>query len=122
MAKKDSNKSQQDVSKKTDSERTKALDAALLQIEKQFGKGAVMRLGEQASMVVDAVPTGALTLDLALGVGGLPKGRIIEIYGPESSGKTTVALHVVAESHHAVAKGIVAVEHQEQAPGRIDNI
>ncbi|MBR2750327.1 MAG: recombinase RecA [Clostridiales bacterium] len=98
MAKKDSNKSQQDVSKKTDSERTKALDAALLQIEKQFGKGAVMRLGEQASMVVDAVPTGALTLDLALGVGGLPKGRIIEIYGPESSGKTTVALHVVAES------------------------
>ena len=98
MAKKDSNKSIQDVSKKVDSERTKALDAALMQIEKQFGKGAVMRLGEQASMVVDAVPTGALTLDLALGVGGLPKGRIIEIYGPESSGKTTVALHVVAES------------------------
>ncbi|MBR3033284.1 MAG: recombinase RecA [Clostridiales bacterium] len=98
MAKKDSNKSTQDVSRKVDSERAKALDAALMQIEKQFGKGAVMRLGEQTGMVVDVVPTGALTLDLALGVGGLPKGRIIEIYGPESSGKTTVALHVVAES------------------------
>jgi len=98
MAKKDSNKSTQDVSKKVDSERAKALDAALLQIEKQFGKGAVMRLGEQAGMVVDVIPTGALTLDIALGVGGVPKGRIIEIYGPESSGKTTVALHVVAES------------------------
>ena len=96
MAKKDSNKSTQDVSKKV--ERAKALDAALMQIEKQFGKGAVMRLGEQTGMVVDVVPTGALTLDIALGVGGLPKGRIIEIYGPESSGKTTVALHVVAES------------------------
>ena len=98
MAKKDSNKSQQDVSKKNDNERAKALDAALMQIEKQFGKGAVMRLGEQTGMVVDVIPTGALTLDLALGVGGLPKGRIIEVYGPESSGKTTVALHVVAES------------------------
>ncbi len=98
MAKKDSGKSAQDVSKKVDSERAKALDAALAQIEKQFGKGAVMRLGEQTGMVVDVIPTGALTLDLALGVGGLPKGRIIEIYGPESSGKTTVALHVVAES------------------------
>ncbi|MBP5186256.1 MAG: recombinase RecA [Clostridiales bacterium] len=98
MAKKDSNKSTQDVSKKIDSERAKALDAALMQIEKQFGKGAVMRLGEQTGMAVDVIPTGALTLDLALGVGGLPKGRIIEIYGPESSGKTTVALHVVAES------------------------
>ncbi len=98
MAKKDSNKSTQDVSKKVDSERAKALDAALMQIEKQFGKGAVMRLGEQTGMVVDVIPTGALTLDLALGVGGLPKGRIIEIYGPESSGKTTVALHVVAEA------------------------
>ena len=98
MAKKDSNKSTQDVSKKVDSERAKALDAALMQIEKQFGKGAVMRLGEQTGMVVDSIPTGALTLDIALGVGGVPKGRIIEIYGPESSGKTTVALHVVAES------------------------
>ncbi len=98
MAKKESGKSIQDVSKKGDSERAKALDAALMQIEKQFGKGAVMRLGEQTGMVVDVIPTGALTLDLALGVGGLPKGRIIEVYGPESSGKTTVALHVVAES------------------------
>jgi len=74
------------------------LDAALMQIEKQFGKGAVMKLGEQTGMAVDVIPTGALTLDMALGVGGVPKGRVVEIYGPESSGKTTVALHIVAES------------------------
>ena len=79
-------------------ERLKALDAALSQIEKQFGKGSVMKLGDQsAHMNVEAVPTGCLSLDIALGVGGIPKGRIIEIYGPESSGKTTVALHMVAE-------------------------
>ena len=91
-------KSAQNVEQKVDSERVRALDAALLQIEKQFGKGAVMKLGERANMAIEAVPTGALTLDLALGVGGVPKGRIIEIYGPESSGKTTVALHIVAEA------------------------
>jgi recombination protein RecA len=81
-----------------DSDRSRALDAALLQIEKQFGKGAVMKLGERSEMVIDVIPTGALTLDLALGVGGVPKGRVVEIYGPESSGKTTVALHIVAEA------------------------
>ena len=86
---------------KIDSDRARALDAALMQIEKQFGKGAVMKLGERAGMVIDVIPTGALTLDLALGVGGVPKGRVIEIYGPESSGKTTVALHIVAESQKA---------------------
>jgi recombination protein RecA len=86
---------------KIDSDRARALDAALMQIEKQFGKGAVMKLGERANMVIDVIPTGALTLDLALGVGGVPKGRVIEIYGPESSGKTTVALHIVAESQKA---------------------
>lgn len=86
---------------KHDADRARALDAALLQIEKQFGKGAVMKLGERTEMVIDVVPTGALTLDLALGVGGVPKGRVIEIYGPESSGKTTVALHIVAESQKA---------------------
>lgn len=79
-------------------EKMKALDAALTQIEKQYGKGSVMKLGDQsANMGIDVVPTGSLSLDLALGLGGMPRGRIIEIYGPESSGKTTVALHVVAE-------------------------
>lgn len=79
-------------------DKKKALDTALSQIEKQFGKGAVMCLGEQQHMVVDAISTGSLTLDIALGIGGLPRGRIIEIYGPESSGKTTLALHCVAEA------------------------
>lgn len=78
-------------------DKKKALETALQQIEKNFGKGTVMRLGDKAEMNVDVIPTGSLTLDLALGVGGLPKGRIIEIYGPESSGKTTLALHVLAE-------------------------
>ena len=81
-----------------DRDKKEALDAALLQIEKNFGKGSVMKLGERAHMQVEALPTGALSLDYALGIGGLPKGRIIEIYGPESSGKTTVALHVIAEA------------------------
>ena len=79
-------------------DKKKALETALSQIEKNFGKGTVMRLGDKAEMNVDAIPTGSLTLDLALGVGGLPKGRIVEIYGPESSGKTTLALHVLAET------------------------
>ena len=79
-------------------EKQKALEAALGQIEKQYGKGSIMKLGEQeANMQVEAIPTGSLSLDIALGVGGVPKGRIVEIYGPESSGKTTVALHMVAE-------------------------
>ena len=79
-------------------DKTKALDAALSQIERAFGKGSIMRLGQKTSMEIEAIPTGSLSLDIALGVGGLPKGRIIEIYGPESSGKTTLALHVVAEA------------------------
>lgn len=79
-------------------EKEKALETAITQIEKQFGKGSVMRLGEKREMNVSCISTGSLTLDLALGVGGLPRGRIIEMYGPESSGKTTVALHVVAEA------------------------
>ncbi|MBR6050328.1 MAG: recombinase RecA [Clostridia bacterium] len=78
-------------------EKKKALQAAISQIEKDFGKGTIMRLGENARMNVEAVPTGSLTLDLALGIGGVPRGRIVEIFGPESSGKTTVALHIVAE-------------------------
>lgn len=79
-------------------DKLKALDAAIAHIEKQYGKGSVMKLGDNtANMDVETVPTGALSLDLALGLGGVPKGRIIEIYGPESSGKTTVTLHMVAE-------------------------
>lgn len=79
-------------------EKKKALDLALSQIEKNFGKGSVMKLGEYKAMGVEAIPTGALSLDMALGIGGLPRGRIVEIYGPESSGKTTLALHVIAEA------------------------
>lgn len=79
-------------------DKNKALETALSQIEKQFGKGAVMRLGQSEAMQVDSISTGSLSLDLALGIGGLPRGRIIEIYGPESSGKTTLALHCVAEA------------------------
>ena len=79
-------------------EREKALDMALGQIEKQFGKGAIMRMGAEDHVKIAAIPTGALSLDLALGIGGLPRGRVVEIYGPESSGKTTVALHAIAEA------------------------
>ncbi len=80
------------------SDKTKALDSALSQIERQFGKGTVMRLGQQAHVSVDVIPSGSLALDAALGVGGYPRGRVVEIYGPESSGKTTLALHAVAEA------------------------
>ena len=78
-------------------EKAKALETALAQIKKQFGEGAVMRLGQDSALNVEAIPTGSLSLDLALGIGGLPRGRIIEVYGPESSGKTTLALHCIAE-------------------------
>ncbi len=80
------------------SEKMKALEAALGQIEKQFGKGSVMKLGDYTAMNVEAIPTGALSLDIALGIGGIPRGRIIEVFGPESSGKTTIALHMIAEA------------------------
>ncbi len=79
-------------------EKEKALELAIAQIEKQFGKGSIMKLGENAKLNIEAIPTGALPLDIATGIGGVPKGRIIEIFGPESSGKTTVALHIVAEA------------------------
>jgi len=81
-----------------DKERTKALDNALTQIEKDFGKGSIMRLGERGSSTIDAIPTGAISLDAALGVGGMPRGRVVEIFGPESSGKTTLALEVIAQA------------------------
>lgn len=94
------------------SDKQKALATALSQIEKQFGKGAVMKLGQQSALNVEAIPTGSLSLDLALGIGGVPRGRIIEIFGPESSGKTTVALHIVAEAQKAGGEAVfIDVEH-----------
>jgi recombination protein RecA len=84
--------------KDLDTDRQKALDAALAQIDRAFGKGSAMKLGQKETMEVETISTGSLGLDIALGVGGLPKGRVIEVYGPESSGKTTLALHVLAEA------------------------
>mgnify|MGYP000776774100 FL=1 len=93
-------------------DKEKALETALRQIEKQFGKGAVMRLGQNPAMQIDAISTGSLTLDMALGIGGLPRGRITEIYGPESSGKTTLALHCIAEAQKAGGTAaFIDVEH-----------
>ncbi|HRW78831.1 MAG TPA: ATPase domain-containing protein, partial [Candidatus Sabulitectum sp.] len=81
--------------------RKKALDAAFLQIQKKFGTGSIMKLGEAPEMKVDTFPTGSISLDLALGVGGVPRGRVIEVFGPESSGKTTLALHMLANAQKA---------------------
>ena len=93
-------------------DKLKALDAALSQIEKQYGKGSVMKLGDTSHMQVETVPTGSLSLDIALGAGGVPKGRVVEIYGPESSGKTTVALHMVAEvQKRGGIAGFIDAEH-----------
>ncbi len=93
-------------------DRRKALETALTQIERQFGKGAVMKLGQDSILNVEAISTGSLSLDLALGIGGLPRGRIVEIYGPESSGKTTVALHVAAQAQKAGGEAVfIDVEH-----------
>jgi recombination protein RecA len=94
-------------------DKEKALEAALIQIERQFGKGSVMRLGEEARVPIEVIPTGAISLDVALGIGGYPRGRIIEVYGPESSGKTTVALHAVANAQKA--GGIAAFIDAEHA-------
>jgi recombination protein RecA len=94
-------------------DKSKALEAALLQIERQFGKGSVMRLGEETRTPVEVIPTGSIALDVALGIGGLPRGRVVEIYGPESSGKTTVALHAIANAQKA--GGIAAFIDAEHA-------
>ena len=113
MAKNQNNNTVVPATKKTEPEAKKdALATALAQIEKQFGKGAVMKLGDNASMQVDAISTGSLGLDLALGVGGVPRGRIIEVYGPESSGKTTLALHILAEAQKQGGEvAFIDVEH-----------
>lgn len=93
-------------------EKKKALETAIAQIEKAYGAGAVMRLGQNSTMNVEAIPTGSMTLDMALGIGGVPRGRIVEIYGPESSGKTTVALHIVAEAQKLGGEvAFIDVEH-----------
>ena len=94
-------------------DREKALDVALAQIDKQYGKGSVMRLGEEVRAPIEVIPTGSISLDVALGIGGLPRGRVIEIYGPESSGKTTVALHAVANAQ--AAGGVAAFIDAEHA-------
>lgn len=95
-----------------DMEKMKAIEAAMGQIEKQFGKGSIMKLGENSILTLDAISTGCLDLDIALGIGGVPKGRIIEIYGPESSGKTTVTLHMIAEAQKAGgAAAFIDAEH-----------
>jgi len=93
-------------------DKAKALETALAHIEKQFGKGAVMKLGENLNMKVEHIPTGSIALDMALGIGGVPKGRIVEVYGPESSGKTTIALHIVAEAQKLGGEvAFIDVEH-----------
>lgn len=98
--------------KKTGNDKKTALETALSQIEKQFGKGAIMKLGQNVTMQVDAISTGSLSLDLALGIGGLPRGRIVEIYGPEASGKTTLALHCIAEAQKGGGEvAFIDVEH-----------
>jgi recombination protein RecA len=98
--------------KKQDSAKSKAIDVAVSQIEKQFGKGSIMKLGGDKKIDVDVIPTGALSLDVALGIGGVPKGRIVEIYGPESSGKSTLALHILAEAQKkGEAVALIDAEH-----------
>jgi len=93
-------------------DKDKALETAISQIEKQFGKGSIMKLGQAATMKVEAIPTGSLTLDIALGIGGVPRGRVVEIYGPESSGKTTVALHIAAQAQKLGGRAaFIDVEH-----------
>jgi recombination protein RecA len=87
-----------DDKKIDNAEKVKALDIAMSQIEQTYGKGSIMKLGQRGAMDIESISTGSLSLDVALGIGGLPKGRIVEIYGPESSGKTTLALHVIAEA------------------------
>jgi len=103
-------------------DRGRAVDAAILQIEKQFGRGAIMRLGDRGAIAIDVIPTGSVALDLALGVGGVPRGRITEIYGPESSGKTTLCYHIIGNAQRN--GGVAAFIDAEHAldPGYARNV
>ena len=103
MATEKSNKANDAAQDKANVERHKALDTALAQIERQFGKGAVMKMSERQNTVIEVIPTGSIALDIALGIGGLPRGRVVEIYGPESSGKTTLTLHAIANAQRLAA-------------------
>lgn len=101
-----------EVSKSVENPKNKAIDVAVAQIEKQFGKGSIMKLGSKQKVAVDVIPTGALSLDMALGIGGIPKGRIVEIYGPESSGKTTLSIHILTEAQkRGEAVAFIDAEH-----------
>ena len=113
MATEKSNKANDAAQEKATSERQKALDTALAQIERQFGKGSVMKMSDRQNQIVEVIPTGSIALDIALGIGGLPRGRIVEIYGPESSGKTTLTLHAIANAQ--AAGGICAFIDAEHA-------
>src|ERR671925_2006865 len=97
-------------------DREQALDTALGQIERQFGKGSIMRMNDQAHVAIGAVSTGALSLDLALGIGGLPRGRIVEVFGPESSGKTTLVYHAIAEAQRRGGRVPVLVAEDARGP------
>lgn len=111
-AKKTPDKKAVPLSQQTKEEKKKALETAIQQLEKTYGAGAVMRLGQTTTLNVEAIPTGSMTLDMALGIGGVPRGRIVEIYGPESSGKTTVALHIIAEAQKMGGEvAFIDVEH-----------
>ena len=113
MATEKGNKANEAAQEKATSERQKALDTALAQIERQFGKGSVMKMSDRQNQIVEVIPTGSIALDIALGIGGLPRGRIVEIYGPESSGKTTLTLHAIANAQ--AAGGICAFIDAEHA-------
>ena len=110
--KKTADKKATPLSQQTKEEKRKALETAIQQLEKTYGAGAVMRLGQTTTLNVEAISTGSMTLDMALGIGGVPRGRIVEIYGPESSGKTTVALHIIAEAQKLGGEvAFIDVEH-----------
>ena len=112
MAKKELAKKAAVVKPATKEDKKAALEGALAQLKKKYGEGAVMRLGQNTTLNVDAIPTGSMTLDMALGIGGVPRGRIVEIYGPESSGKTTVALQIAAEAQKLDGEvAFIDVEH-----------
>ena len=116
------NKEQPETVGNVNPEKAKALDSALAQIERQFGKGSVMKMGDRGPQVLEVIPTGSVALDIALGIGGLPRGRIVEIYGPESSGKTTVALHAIANAQkNGGIAAFIDAEHADRKSTRLNS-